>query len=61
MSIHDHMCECSEGRDDLYHCISCDACCFGWGTFGSKYDDYMIDCDMDIFFALVSKIKEWLQ
>lgn len=26
-----------------------------------KIDDYMIDCDMDIFFALVSKIKEWLQ
>lgn len=27
--------------DDLYHCISCDACCFGCGTYGSKYDDYL--------------------
>lgn len=26
-----------------------------------KIDDDMIDCDMDVFFALVSKIKEWLQ
>lgn len=34
-------CECPEGRDELYHCISCDDCCFGWGTFGSKYDDYL--------------------
>lgn len=37
----DSTCECPEGRDDLYHCISCDACCFGWGTYGSKYDDYL--------------------
>ncbi len=33
-------CECPEGRDDIYHCESCDACCFGWGLFKDKYAGY---------------------
>lgn len=33
-------CECPEGKDDTYHCVTCDTCCFSWGLFKDKNATY---------------------